>query len=142
MVLAVLMSQSCKREKRIYKSNCDIDKGFTHLTFKQLMDSIDNYDQQYIEVSGKYEEGKGISALTDDSTIFDRTETGALWVNFSQDCPLYLAGTHRGLFEYNDGRFTQINNKEITIRGVIALRNKGRHKKYKAAIERVSLVKI
>jgi len=140
-LLTTLTSQSCKHQKQIYKSDCDIDKDFTHISFKQLMDSLGNYDQQYIEISGKYEEDKGVSALVNDSLIFDHSGN-ALWVDFSQDCPLYLSGTRKGLFEYNDGQFTRIKNKEITIRGVIELQNKGQHKKYKAAIERVSFVKL
>ncbi|MDO3627881.1 hypothetical protein [Mucilaginibacter sp. BT774] len=141
-LLALMTLQSCKHEKKIFKSECDIDKDFKTINFKQLMDSLDDYDQQYIEISGKYEEDKGISALVSDSLFTDSSTGNALWVDFSQDCPLYLAGTHQGLFEYNDGQFTRINNKEVTLRGVIVLRNKGKNDQYKATIERVSLVKL
>lgn len=141
-LLALLALQSCKHEKKVYKSECDIDKDFKTISFKQLMDSLDDYDQQYIEISGKYEEDKGISALVNDSLFTDVSNSNALWVDFSQDCPLYLSGTHQGLFEYNDGQFTQINNKEVTIRGIIVLRNNGKRDQYKATIERVSLVKL
>ena len=141
-LFALMTLQSCKHEKKIFKSECDIDKDFKTINFKQLMDSLDDYDQQYIEISGKYEEDKGISALVNDSLFTDVSNSNALWVDFSQDCPLYLSGTHQGLFEYNDGQFTQINNKKVTIRGVIVLRNKGKRDQYKATIERVSLVKL
>lgn len=141
-LLALMTLQSCTHEKKVYKSECDIGKDFKTISFKQLMDSLDNYDQQYIEVSGKYEEDKGISALVSDSLFTDSTGGNALWVDFSQDCPLYLSGTHQGLFEYNDGKFTQINDKEVTLRGLIVLRNKGKNERYKATIERVSLVKL
>jgi hypothetical protein len=134
--------QSCKHDKKIYKSDCDMDMGFKHVSFHQLVDSISNYDQQYIEVTGKYEEDKELSALFNDGLFADKSDKNAIWVNFSQDCPLYLSGTRQGLFEYNDGQFTMINNKLITIRGKVDLRNKGSHKKYKATIERVSLVKL
>jgi hypothetical protein len=140
--LFALICLSCNHQKRIYKSECDIDKDFKSISFKGLMDSLDNYDQQYIEVSGKYEQDKGISALVNDSLFTDHSVGNSLWVDFSQDCPLYLSGTHQGLFEYNDGQFTQINNKKVTIRGVIVLSNKGRKNQYKATIERVSLVKL
>ena len=141
-LFALMTLQSCKHEKKIYKSECDINKDFKTISFKHLMDSLDDYDQQYIEISGKYEEDKGISALVNDSLFTDVSNSNALWVDFSQDCPLYLSGTHQGLFEYNDGQFTQINNKKVTIRGVIVLRNKGKRDQYKATIERVSLVKL
>lgn len=141
-LLALMTLQSCKHEKKVYKSECDIDKDFKTIGFKQLMDSLDDYDQQYIEISGKYEEDKGISALVCDSLFANTSDGNALWVDFSQDCPLYLSGTHQGLFEYNDGQFTRINDKSVTIRGVIVLRNKGKKDKYKATIERVSLVKL
>ncbi|MGZ3946337.1 MAG: hypothetical protein ACXVIY_13700 [Mucilaginibacter sp.] len=134
--------QSCQHAKKVYKSDCDVDISFKHVSFHQLMDSIKNYDQQYIEVSGKYEEDKELSALFNDGILPDKSVQNGLWVNFSQDCPLYLSGTHQGLFEYNDGQFTMINNKSITIRGRIDLHNRGSHNKWKATIDRVSLVKL
>ena len=131
--------QSCKHKSKTYKSDCDLDMNFKQVTFHQLMDSIENFDQQYVEVSGKYQEDKELSALFNDGAS---TDSNGLWVNFSQDCPLYLSGTHQGLFEYNDGQFTQLNNHSITIRGRIDLHNKGSHNKCKATIDRVSLVKL
>ncbi len=141
-LLMLIFCQSCRHEKKVFTSECDIDKDFKSISFKQLMDSLNDYDQEYIEVSGKYEEDKGISALVNDSLFTDHSNSNALWVDFSQDCPLYLSGTHTGLFEYNDGQFTQINNRKVTIRGIVVLSNKGRHNQYKATIERVSLVKL
>jgi len=142
LLATALLCQSCKHEKKVYQSDCNARQDFKRVSFKQLMDSLDTYDQQYIEVYGKYEEDKGVSALINDSLFVDHSNTNALWVDFSQECPLYLTGTRKGLFEYNDGQFTQLNNKSITIRGVIDLHNKGHLKKYKATIERVSLVKL
>jgi len=141
-LLALMSLQSCNHERKIYKSQCDIDKDFKTISFKQLMDRLEDYDQQYIEISGKYEEDKGLSALVNDSLFSDVSNGNALWVDLSQDCPLYLSGTHQGLFEYNGGQFTRINDKKVTIRGLIVLRNKGKQDKYKATIERVSLVKL
>ncbi len=142
VLMAVLTLQSCRHQKKVFASNCNIDKNFKQIGFKQLMDSLANYDQQYVEVSGKYEEDKEQSALVCDSMLMDHSNKNALWVDFSQDCPLYLSGTHIGLFEYNDGKFTQITNRSITIRGMIVLHNKGHLKQYKGAIERVSLIKL
>ena len=140
--LASVLIQSCGHGKQVYKSDCNDDKTFTRIDFKQLMDSLDDYDQEYVEVMGKYEEDKGLSALVNDSLFVDHSNKNALWVDFSQDCPLYLSGTHKGFFEYNDGQFTQIKNKTIVIRGMIDLHNKGHLKQYKATIERVSLIKL
>lgn len=134
--------QSCSHKKKVYQSNCNIDKTFKLVTFKQLIDHLSDYDRQYIEVSGRYEEGKGLSALFSDSLFAGKSDPNALWVNFSQDCPLYLTGTHKGLFEYVDGSFSQINNKPVVIRGMIDLHNKGYRNRCKATIDRVSLVKL
>ncbi|MGZ3766447.1 MAG: hypothetical protein ACXVB0_23285 [Mucilaginibacter sp.] len=141
-IVVVITLQSCGRSKKIFKSDCNDGKAFKQVSFKHLMDSLGDYDQKYVEVSGKYEEDKELSALYNDSLFVDHSNKNALWVDFSQECPLYLAGTHTGLFEYNDGQFTQINNRSVTIRGLIDLHNKGHLKQYKATIERISLVKL
>ncbi len=142
ILCAIIGLQSCKHSKKVYKSDCDDGIVFKKVSFRQLMDNISRYDQNYVEVSGKYEEDKGLSALFTDTIISARSYKNALWVNFSQDCPLYLTGTRQGLFEYNDGQFTQLNDKLITIRGKIDLHNKGGHNSYKATIDRISLVKL
>ncbi|MBS1524548.1 MAG: hypothetical protein JST19_02800 [Bacteroidetes bacterium] len=142
LALCLIAFSSCRHKVKTYESNCDIDKDFVKISFKHLMDSLAQYDRQYVEVTGKYEEDKELSALVSDGRSLDDTSANGLWVNFSQDCPLYLKGTHQGLFEYADGQFTQINNKSITIRGVIDLHNRGSHNRCKASIERVSLVKL
>jgi hypothetical protein len=135
--------QSCKSDKeKIYKSTCNDGIAFKRVGFTQLIDSISKYDQQYIEVYGTYEEGKEESALVNDSTFTDHSSEHAIWVNFSQDCPLYLSGTRKGLFEYNDGKFTLLNNKSVTIRGKIDVRHKGHLGSYRATIDRVSFVKL
>ncbi len=141
-VCALIVLQSCHHDKKVYKSDCDDGISFRQVSFGQLMDSLSEYDQQYVEVTGKYVEDKELSALYCDSLLSDNSDKYALWVNFSQDCPLYLSGTHQGLFEYNDGQFTQINDKSITIRGKIHLNNKASHNRYKATIDRISLVKL
>ena len=137
-----IVFQSCKHQKKVYKSDCNVDKTFTHIGFKQLMDSLNAYDHKYVEVSGKYEEDKELSALFNDSLFVDHSNKNALWIDFSQDCPLYLSGTHTGLFDYNDGQYTRLNDRSITIRGLIDIHNKGHRKQYKGALERVSLVKL
>jgi hypothetical protein len=137
-----VVMQSCKSNKGIYKSDCDIAITFKKVGFTQLIDSIKNYDQQYVEVSGTYKEAKEQSALYNDSLFTDHSNKHALWINFSQDCPLYLEGTRTGLFEANDGEFTPINNKKIVIRGRIDLHNTGHLGLYKGTVDRVSFVKL
>jgi hypothetical protein len=143
MVLLLLM-QSCNGKKIYYKSNCDDGLVFKHVGFTQLMDSLDYYNDQYVEVSGKYKQGKGQSALVNDSTFVDHSTGQALWVEFSPECPLYLAGTRIGFFDYdyNDGKLTPINNKSIVIRGKINAAYKGHLGAYKGSIEHISYIKL
>jgi len=141
LAVAIFLS-SCKHEKKVYQSDCNNDISYKHVSFRNLIDSIKNYDHQYIEVEGKYEEGDAESALVNDSTFVDHSSQHALWVNFSQDCPLYLSGTRKGLFEYNDGKFTVISNKTIIIRGTIDVRHKGHLGSYRGEIDRVSYIEL
>jgi len=134
--------QSCKHEKKIYTSDCNSDLAYKRITFTQLIDSIQNYDHQFIEVQGTYKEGDAESALVNDSLFTDHSNGHAIWVNFSQDCPLYLKGTRQGLFEYNDGKFTQISNKSVIIRGKIDMRHKGHLGSYRGEIDRVSYIEM
>ncbi|BAU55790.1 hypothetical protein [Mucilaginibacter gotjawali] len=140
--LAPLFFQSCKHEKKIYQSNCNDDLSYKHVGFRQLIDSIQLYDHQYVEIDGTYIEGNEESALVNDSLFADHSTQHALWVNFSQDCPLVLKGTNRGIFEINDGKFTQLNNKSVTIRGKIDVRHKGHLGSYSGSIDRISYVKL
>ncbi len=146
VVLGILMCafifQSCTHEKKIYKSSCDADITFKHVGFTQLVGNIKAYDKQYVEVAGTYKEAKEQSALFDDQLFDDHSNGKALWVNFTQDCPLYLSGTHTGLFEASDGQFMIINNRKVIIRGKINLINKGHLGQYKGCIERVSFVEL
>ena len=134
--------QSCNGDKKIYKSDCDANITFKKVGFTQLIDSIKSYDRQYVEVSGTYREAKEQSALYNDSLFVDHSNKHALWINFSQDCPLYLEGTRTGLFEANDGEFTPMNNKKIIIRGLIDLHNTGHLGLYKASMDRISFVEL
>jgi hypothetical protein len=143
LLFATLFSlQSCKHKKKIYTSECNNELNYKHVTFTGLIDSIDKYDHQYIEVQGTYKEGDAESALVNDSLFTDHSNGHAIWVNFSQDCPLYLKGTREGLFEYNDGKFTQISNKSVIIRGKIDMRHKGHLGSYRGEIDRVSYIEM
>jgi len=142
VLIAFFAVQGCTKHKKIYKSDCDSDIAFKHVRFTQLIDSIKYYDQQYVEITGTYKEAKEQSALFNDSLFVDHSNKHALWINFSQDCPLYLSGTHTGLFQAIDGQFIPINNKEITIRGKVNRKNTGYLGQYRGCIERVSFVKL
>jgi hypothetical protein len=140
--LLFLIIAGCDSGKKIYMSECDADQTFKHVTYAHLLDSLAWYDKKYIEITGTYEEGKGKSALYNDSTLINTDNTKAFWVNFIQDCPLFLKGTHTGLFDYNNGSFTQINNRKVRIRGKLDVHNHGHLKQYKGCIDRVSLIEL
>jgi|SRR5665213_602948 len=142
LVVPLIMLQSCTSDKKIYTSNCNDNIPFKRISFTLLIDSIENYDQQFVEITGTYRESKEQSALYNDSLFVDHSNSHALWVNFSQDCPLYLSGTRTGLFEYADGGFTRIKDKQITIRGKIDVLHKGHLGSYRGSIDRVSFIKL
>lgn len=138
-----LILQACSHSKKVYESNCDDEHTFKHITFKSLVDSFANYDNQYVEVKGKYEQEKDIAVLIDDSLVSKGNKRGIL-VDFSQDCPLFLKETRTGFFDYdaNNGQLTPVNNKTITIRGKINCRNQGHLNAYRGTIEHISYVSL
>jgi hypothetical protein len=139
----VIAIQGCSHSKKVYESNCDDDQTFKRVNFKKLVDSFSNYDNQFVEVKGKFEQDKDMSVLIDDSLV-SKGNKRVLLVDFSQDCPLYLKGTRTGFFDYdaNNGQLTPVNNKTITIRGKINTRNKGKLNAYKGTIEHISYVRL
>jgi hypothetical protein len=138
-----LILLACNTHKRkVYTSECAPGIKFKKVSFRNLIDSIKDYDKQYVEVSGRYLEGKHISALVNDSTFTDHGNSRSLWVNFTQDCPLYLKGKHTGLFETEDGEYNKINNRQMTIRGRIDRRKKGHQETYSATIDEVSYLEL
>jgi hypothetical protein len=138
----ILLLQACGGNK-VYKSNCDADKTYTPVGFTQLIDGLPGYNGHYVQVAGKYKEGKGQSALFNDSLFTDHSLIKALWVDFSQDCPLYLEGTKTGFFDYSSpGELTPVNNKTIILRGRINLQYKGALGKYSGTIDHISYVKL
>lgn len=137
-----VMFTGCNNHKMAYESNCDAGIAFKKVKFNQLISHLKDYDQQYVEISGTYMESKEQSAICNDSLFTDHSNKHALWVNFSQDCPLYLKGTRTGLFEPTNGEFVLINNKKIKIRGKIDLHNTGHLGQYGGAIDRISFVEL
>lgn len=139
-LLASLLS--CGKQHQIFESNCNEGMSFKKVEFTELTNHLEKYDKQYVEVTGKYIEGFEQSALFNDSLFADHSLKKALWINFSQECPLYLTGTRIGLFEYNNGTFTQINKRYITIKGKVNVRNTGYSHKYRGALDKVSFIKL
>ena len=140
-ILPVLLL-SCGKQTKVFESNCNEGIAFKKVEFTELVSHLEKYDKQYVEVNGKYAEGFKQSALFNDSLFADHSLKKALWVDFSQECPLYLTGTRVGLFEYNNGTFTQIDKRYITIKGKINMHNTGYLKQYKGSIDRVSFIKL
>ena len=140
--LTAMMLYGCKSNKMVYNSNCDAGVSFKKVEFTKLITNIKKYDGQYVEVSGTYQESKDQSALYNDSLFTDHSYKHALWINFTQDCPLYLKGTRTGLFEPTDGEFVLISNKKMKIRGRIDLHNTGHLGLYCGTIDRVSYVEL
>jgi len=141
-LILVLGLLACNKKKNYYKSDCDDGRTFKHVSYTTLIDNMANYDKQYVEVSGEYQQDNGESALYNDMFV-RHNHKKALWVEFSPDCPLYLVGTRVGFFDYdyNDGKLTPVNNKKITIRGLINYHYKGALGAYEGAIEHISYVK-
>jgi hypothetical protein len=143
LITITLALLACNTHKRkIYTSECSPDIKFKKVNFSKLVDSIKFYDKQYVEVSGRYLEGKHISALINDSTFSDHGNNHSFWVNFTQDCPLYLKGENTGLFETEDGEYNEINNRQMTIRGRIDVQKKGHQGAYCATINEVSYLEL
>jgi hypothetical protein len=136
-LLLALVMFACNNKPKVYSSECAANVKCKKVNFRNLIDSIKYYDKQYVEVSGKYIEGKNVSALVNDSTFSDHGNSRSLWVNFTQECPLYLAGKHTGLFETEDGEYNKLNNKTMIIRGRVSVQQKGHKKTYRAAINEV-----
>ena len=143
LIIVAFTLPACKsRRPKTYTSACAAGIIYRPVSFSHLIDSAKFYDKQYVEVSGTYLEGKHISALVNDSTFTDHGNSHALWINFTQDCPLYLEGKNTGLFEAEDGEYNQINNKLVTIRGRVEIEKKGHLNAYRATINQVSYLRL
>lgn len=136
--------QSCSHHKKLYKSNCDVNKTFKRVTLTHLMDSLDYYDNQCVEVRGNYKQDKNLSALFSEGVFGYKTKNKPLWVEFSPDCPLYLEGTRIGFFDYdyNGGKLTPANNQTIIVHGVVNARYKSKSGVFKGSIGHVSYIQL
>jgi hypothetical protein len=138
----LLAFTSCSKHKQVFQSDCNAGINYKKVSFTELIKHAEKYQHQYIEVAGKYQEGFEQSALYNGKLFADHSNQNALWIDFSQDCPLLISGTHIGLFTYNNGQFTQINNRPVTIRGIIDVKDKGHLNQYRATIDRVSFIEL
>ncbi|MES2061017.1 MAG: hypothetical protein V4456_03800 [Bacteroidota bacterium] len=141
-ILALTLLACNTHKQKIYTSECAPGIRFKKIGFVNLIDSLKYYDNQYVEVSGRYIEGKNISALVNDSTFKDHGNSHSFWVNFTQDCPLYLTGKHTGLFEDEDGEYNKLNNRFMTIRGHLEVQKKGHKNAYSATINEISYLEL
>ncbi len=143
-ILLIATLQSCSHKKKFYKSECDVDKKFKRITLAHLMDSLDFYDNQCVEVRGKYKQDKELSALFSETLFGSREKNKALWVEFSPDCPLYLDGTRIGFFDYdyNGGKLTPANNQTVILHGIVNAHYKGGSAGFKGSIGRISYIQL
>jgi glucose-6-phosphate 1-dehydrogenase len=132
----------CGSHTKTFVSDCNDDDSpvYKKVPFTELVNHLKKYDKQYVEVTGKYIEAPEQSALFNDSLFADHSVKQAIWIDFNPDCPLYLKGTRIGLFQYNNGQFTQINNKHVTIKGRVDAHDTGHLNQYNGAIERISYI--
>lgn len=144
LLLLAVVIQSCAHKKKLYTSSCAINKTFKRITLSHLMDSLSYYDNQCVEVKGKYMQDKNLSALVNESVFGYKKKNKPLWVEFSPDCPLYLEGTRIGFFDYdyNGGKLTPANNQTIVIHGVVNARYKGQAGGFKGAIGHISYLQL
>ncbi len=130
---------SCTSNHQVYQSSCNAGQTFRKINLHQLITHLSQYNGLYVEVSGRYQSGRELAALADSSRLYSAGTTDMLWIEYSQECPLYEQQKHTGLFE-ETGLYARLNNKNIIIRGRINIRNHGYRKQYKAALEQVSLL--
>jgi hypothetical protein len=142
LISATWLYSGCAHNKKLYTSDCSAGITFKKVSYTNLIDSIKYYDKQYVEVYGKYIEGKNLSALVNESLFANHGTNHALWVNFTQDCPLYLKGTQQGFFESEDGSYAHLNNRMVTIRGQVDALLKGHQKAYSGTINQVSYIQL
>ncbi|RWY51033.1 hypothetical protein [Mucilaginibacter gilvus] len=142
LLSAIGLWSACAHSNKLYTSSCSDGIAFKKVSYVNLVDSIKYYDKQYVEVYGKYIEGKNLSALVNDSLFADHGSNRALWVNFTQDCPLYLTGTQQGFFASEDGSYAHLNNRMVTLRGQVEVLLKGHQKAYSGTINQVSYIEL
>lgn len=112
----------CKKQKpRIYTSDCANNIALKKVSYSNLMDSLKFYQNQYVQVSGEYRQGKELSVLVNDSASVNSGAQQSLWINFVPDCPLFEKHTHAGLFQATDGEYLNFDKTRMVIGGRLEL---------------------
>ena len=134
LILPVLTA--CQHQNKIYTSDCNEGHPFMPLTLTRLADSAAFYNNKFVELSGKFRQEKTLTVLTGDK----KGET--IMVEFSNECPLFLAGTRIGFFDYdnNNGQLTPANNKIVKLRGEVVLHVKKSPNQLKVSVAHISYV--
>ena len=136
--MVVLTLTACTHEKKTYTSDCNDGRDFKRITLANLADSLEFYNNKFVEVTGLYRQDKAESLLIGDKN------KNAILVEFSNSCPLYLSGTRIGFFDYdnNNGQLTPANNKSVILKGEIIYHAKQKLNTPKASISHISYVQL
>jgi hypothetical protein len=129
---------ACSHDKKIYISDCNDGRGFKKITLVNLADSLEFYNNKFVEVTGQYRQDKATAVLVGDKN------NNTISVEFSNECPLYLSGTRIGFFDYdnNNGQLTPANNKTVILRGEIIYHSRQKINTPKASIMHISYVQL
>jgi hypothetical protein len=129
---------ACRHDKKIYISDCNDGREFKKITLANLADSLEFYNNKFVEITGEYRQDKAASLL------INVRNKNAISVEFSNECPLYLTGTRIGFFDYdnNNGQLTPANNKTVVLRGEIIYHAKQKINAPKASIMHISYVQL
>jgi hypothetical protein len=129
---------ACRHDKKIYISDCNDGRGFKKITLVNLADSLEFYNNKFVEVTGQYRQDKATAVLVGDKN------NNTISVEFSNECPLYLSGTRIGFFDYdnNNGQLTPANNKTVILRGEIIYHSRQKINTPKASIMHISYVQL
>jgi hypothetical protein len=136
--MIVLTLTACTHDKKIYTSDCNDGRDFKRISLANLADSLEFYNNKFVEVTGLYRQDKAISLLIGDKN------KNAILVEFSNACPLFLTGTRIGFFDYdnNNGQLTPVNNKTIILKGEIMYHANQKLNAPKASINHISYVQL
>jgi len=137
-LIMLLALAACKHGDKIYSSDCNDGHDFKRVSLAGLMDSIDFYNNKYVEISGKFYQDKTITILTGDK------KGKEILVEFSNGCPLFLSGSRVGFFDYdnNNGQLTPANNKLVVLKGEIICHTKADVNGRKISISHISYVQL
>lgn len=142
-VLLIPLFTCCKKHNsRIYTSECANNTQLKKVSYRNLMDSLQYYQNRYVQVSGEYRQGKELSALVSDSSSFSSDSGQSLWVNFVPDCPLFEKHTHVGLFQSTDGEYLNFDKTRMVIGGRLEMQKTKARGVYRPTLNNVCYVEL